>query len=179
MILFALHPVYKHNPIHHQPQSTLKGSPMNSYPAGFADVTNEFLDKIEGFIQQPNYNAYAPLLPFWLNITEDIANELPFVLASRSVSLIAKEELNLHMRSYWSGVFVDAYYLTNEVDKIILLKIGFQLCCKRFLARKRLAELKHIKRQRELALAMAHHTRLGERSILATLTRDLLLACLV
>ena len=153
---------------------------MNSYPAGFADVTNEFLDIFEEAIQQPDYgeNPLTIFRLFWL-ITEDIANELPFVLASRPVTLIVKQELNLHMMAYWNEEFEDDYYLSNEVDKIILLKIGFQLCCKRFLARKRLAELKHIKRQRELALAMAHHTRLGERSILATLTRDLLLACLV
>ena len=137
-------------------------------------VTNEFIDEVESITEEPGYILHNERSEIWFLLNAYIANELPFVLASRPVSQVTKETLNHELRLFWIDEFENDYILFDEVDKIIRIKIDIQLCCKCFLARKRLAELK-----RNFAIATAFHPRLGEKSILATLTEDLLLACLI
>jgi hypothetical protein len=137
-------------------------------------VTNEFIDEVESITEESGYILHNERSQIWMLIDTYIANELPFVLASRPVSQVTKETLNHELRLFWIDEFENDYILFDEVDKIIRIKIDIQLCCKCFLARKRLAELK-----RNFAIATAFHPRLGEKSILATLTEDLLLACLI
>ena len=162
--------------------SKLKGFPKKKHHPEFCYVTILFIHKVKRIVEepgyilhtQPGYNLHILRSTIWDLIDAYIANELPFVLASRPVSQDVKETLNHELKLFWLMSYEIDYVLFDEVDKLIQTKIRIQLCCKRFLARKRLAELK-----RNFAIATASHPRLGEKSILATLTQDLLLACLI
>ena len=143
--------------------------------------TNRFIDQVDTITQRKNYNFYTTKTTnLRRELTDDIANALPTVLASRPVSQAVWSQLSYLTSSHWERHGGDYYCLDDKVYEITQFKIKLQLCCTCFLARKRLAELKRIERiKRDLAIAMTLHTRLGEKSVMGTLTEDLLLACLI
>jgi hypothetical protein len=143
--------------------------------------TNRFIDQVDTITQRKNYNFYTTKTTnLRRELTDDIANALPTVLASRPVSQAVWSQLSYLTSSHWERHGGDYYCLDDKVEDIMRHKIKLQLCCTCFLARKRLAELKRIERiKRDLAIAMTLHTHLGEKSVMGTLTEDLLLACLI
>jgi hypothetical protein len=123
------------------------------------DLTvNEYIDRIETLTQQPGYTFHLGYLGYsaewihdlWLDKFGQDNNALAMVLSSRTVSSEVWEMLEnfIGVENDEESDYECKYCnLKDEVEKIIQSKIKIQLCCKRYLMRKRVA--------RNLALAMA------------------------
>ena len=135
--------------------------------------TNRFIDQVDTITQRKNYNFYTTKTTnLRRELTDDIANALPTVLASRPVSQAVWSQLSYLTSSHWERHGGDYYCLDDKVYEITQFKIKLQRFVRRFvIARKALIN-------RNIALATAFHPRLGGNSILATLTEELLLACI-
>jgi hypothetical protein len=100
---------------------------------------NRFIDQVDKITQRKNYYFYTTKTPLHRELTDNIANALPTVLASRPVNQAVWSQLSYLTSNHWERQGADYYCLDDEVEDIMRHKIKLQRFVRRFvIARKTL-----------------------------------------